>query len=181
LLVITRWVWQSLGATRFMHNPELWGVLQFESGPPGTAELCRNVEWPVRHALTQVYRAEREMFKLVGRYTQDLRELQNPMYCNMVNHSSSCNLADLGLAIGEYGAAFNLTVAVDASAKCSVLIHPEQGVRYAGGACFVATSHYRQPDTGYEIVGRIDASRFTTMEHAEAPSGVVGRANTCLL
>ena len=48
------WVWQQLGATRFMHNPEYWGLLQFEGGAPGSAALCRNVEWPVRHALTQV-------------------------------------------------------------------------------------------------------------------------------
>ena len=34
-----------------------------------------------------------------------------------------------------------------------------------GAACFVATSRYRQPGTGYEIVGRIDDSRFTTMAH----------------
>ena len=37
-----------------MHNPEFWGLLQFETGPPGTTSLCRNIEWPVRHALTQL-------------------------------------------------------------------------------------------------------------------------------
>eukprot|EP01047_Picozoa_sp_COSAG01_P037425 COSAG01_NODE_2972_length_6774_cov_7.923146_3_plen_107_part_00 len=59
------WTWQQQGATRFMHNPEYWGLLQFEAGSPGAAApLCRNVEWPVRHALTQVYRAEREMMRL---------------------------------------------------------------------------------------------------------------------
>ena len=74
-------MWQELGATRFMHNPEYWGLLQFESGAPGSASLCKNVEFPVRHALTQVYRAEREMMRLRGSYTEDLRELLNPAWC----------------------------------------------------------------------------------------------------
>eukprot|EP01051_Picozoa_sp_SAG22_P007863 SAG22_NODE_570_length_9013_cov_4.251739_8_plen_517_part_00 len=70
------WVYQQLGATRSMHNPELWAMLQFESGPVGTAPLCRNVEWPVRHALAQVYRAEREMMRLRGVYTSQLEEVR---------------------------------------------------------------------------------------------------------
>ena len=84
------WTWQQQGATRFMHNPEYWGLLQFESGLPGTASLCRNVEWPVRHALTQVYRAEREMMRLRGSYTEQLEQLIDPLLCNMVNYTSSC-------------------------------------------------------------------------------------------
>ena len=108
----------------------LWqprGLLQFESGAPGSANLCKNVEWPVRHALTQVrqtgrqaesdlgpsvhfhtglflnnmspsnvfccvymvcvrvrqvYRAEREMMRLTGRYTERLEELLNPAFCD---------------------------------------------------------------------------------------------------
>ena len=64
-----------------MHNPEYWGLLQFESGAPGSASVCKNVEFPVRHALTQVYRAEREMMRLRGSYTEDLHELLNPTWC----------------------------------------------------------------------------------------------------
>ena len=75
-------VWQELGATRFMHNPELWGLLQFEPAAPGSATLCRNVEFPVRHALTQVYRAEREMMRLRGRYTEVLQDLLDPTWCD---------------------------------------------------------------------------------------------------
>ena len=104
----------------------------------------------------------------------------------MVNHSSSCQAADLALAIGPLQATFNISVEVDSSSKqCSVNDY-SGGFRCAhaclfclygvgnlkqsvstdtGGACFVATSRYRQPGTGYEIVGRIDDSRFTTMEH----------------
>ncbi len=67
-----------------MHNPEYWGLLQFESGAPGSASICKNVEFPVRHALTQVYRAEREMMRLRGSYTEDLHELLNPAWCAIV-------------------------------------------------------------------------------------------------
>ena len=103
----------------------------------------------------------------------------------MVNHSSSCQAADLALAIGPLQATFNISVEVDASSRCSVndysggfrCAHACLFCRYGvgslkqsvstdtGGACFVATSRYRQPGTGYEIVGRIDESRYTTMQH----------------
>ena len=84
-------VWQELGATRFMHNPEYWGILQFENAAPAEARgLCRNVEWPVRHALTQVYRAEREMMRLTGRYTEKLHELLDPAFCNSEPPVLSC-------------------------------------------------------------------------------------------
>jgi hypothetical protein len=157
------WVWQQLGITRSMHNPEFWGLLQFESGAPGTAPLCRNVEWPVRYALTQVYRAEREMMRLYGRYTSELLQLLDPELCNMVNHTSSCEMHDLALVLGEYKAIFNISVLVDHSERCSDP-NIEHGYRYTGAACFVATSYYQQPGTGYRIVGRIDESRYTTME-----------------
>ena len=104
----------------------------------------------------------------------------------MVNHSSSCQAADLALAIGPLQATFNISIAVDASSeRCSVndysrgfrcahaclfCLHEVGGLKHSvsadtGGACFVATSRYRQPGTGYEIVGRIDDSRFTTVTH----------------
>ena len=147
-----------------MHNPELWALLQFETGPPGAAPLCRNVEWPVRHALTQVFRAEREMMRLRRRYTSELEQLLDPELCNMVNATSSCQLQDLALVLGEYKAVFNISVAVEQSERCSDP-NIERGYRYTGAPCFAVTSYYRQPGTGYEIVGRIDESRYTTMQH----------------
>jgi hypothetical protein len=167
------WVWQQIGSTRFMHNPEYWGLLQFEAGPPGSASLCGNVEWPVRHALTQVYRAERELMRLSGRYTTRLTELLDPRWCNTATHSSSCELADLRLLLGELNSTFGLEVTVDAAATRCASADTEGGFRYTGGACFEATSHYRQPGTGYAIVGRIDQDRYTTMRHTGAP-GVRG-------
>ena len=82
----------------------------------------------------------------------------------MVNVTSSCQLQDLALVLGEFKAVFNISVAVEQSERCSDPDY-EEGYRYTGVGCFVATSHYRQPGTGYEIVGRIDESRYTTMQH----------------
>ena len=173
------WVWQQLAATRSMHNPELWGLLQFESGPPSsTTALCRNIEWPVRHALTQVHRAEREMMRLRGRYTSELGQLLDPALCNMVNFTSSCQMHDLALVLGEFKSVFNISVSVDHSERCSDP-NMEHGLRYTGAACFVATSYYHQPGTGYQIVGRIDESRYTTMQHAGATKGA-HTAGECL-
>jgi hypothetical protein len=70
---------------------------------------------------------------------------------------------DLALVLGEYKAIFNISVLVDHSERCSDP-NIEHGYRYTGAACFVATSYYQQPGTGYRIVGRIDESRYTTME-----------------
>ena len=161
-----------------MHNPEYFGLLQFESGPPGTAPLCRNVEWPVRHALTQVYRAEREMMRLRGSYTSEVEQLLDPVLCNMVNHSSSCQLQHLRMVLSEYRSIFNISVVVEKSQRCS---NPdvEHGYRYTGSPCFVATSHYREPSTGYTIVGWIDESRYTVMHHA-ATSAADRSSRICL-
>eukprot|EP01047_Picozoa_sp_COSAG01_P037424 COSAG01_NODE_2972_length_6774_cov_7.923146_2_plen_93_part_00 len=83
----------------------------------------------------------------------------------MANHSSSCQAADLALVLGRFKDVFNVSVVVDVRSRgCSVpdITH---GYRYTGVACFVATSRFRQPGTGYTIIGRIDESRYTTMEH----------------
>lgn len=174
------WVWQQLAATRSMHNPELWGLLQFESGPPSsTTALCRNIEWPVRHALTQVHRAEREMMRLRGRYTSELGQLLDPELCNMVNFTSSCQMHDLALVLGEFKSIFNISVSVDHSERCSDP-NMEHGLRYTGAACFVATSYYHQPGTGYQIVGRIDESRYTTMQHYAGAAEGAHTAGECL-
>ena len=45
------WVWQNMQATRYMHNPEMWGLLEFTQAVNTTAPLCRNVEWPEPRAM----------------------------------------------------------------------------------------------------------------------------------
>ena len=76
-------------------------------------------------------------------------------------------LQDLALVLGEYKAVFNISVAVEQAQRCSDP-NIERGYRYTGAPCFAVTSYYRQPGTGYEIVGRIDESRYTTMQHRAA-------------
>ena len=63
--IFMEWVWQDMGASRYMHNPEMWGLLQFEGPPPAAAQppsqppgagapsspLCRNIEFPGRWEL----------------------------------------------------------------------------------------------------------------------------------
>ena len=40
------WTWQQQGATRFMHNPEYFGLLQFESGGPVAPKLRGTIAFP---------------------------------------------------------------------------------------------------------------------------------------
>jgi hypothetical protein len=91
-------------------------------------------------------------------------------------------LDNAGRITCRYKSTFNISIVVDssASAECSVADISKGDYKYSGGACFAATSNYRQPSTGYEIVGRIDGSRFTTMEHSGAPNGAAGQVTVCL-
>ncbi|MGD2135583.1 MAG: carbohydrate-binding family 9-like protein [Gemmatimonadales bacterium] len=70
------WVWSPQGAVN-MHLPEMWGVLQFSDAVAGTRSVDPRplddaaLQWLLR----RVYYAEREYYRVHGRYTSDLAAL----------------------------------------------------------------------------------------------------------
>jgi hypothetical protein len=44
-------------ARRYMHNPEMWGLVQFADDRVGQTALCFDPSWPARFVLTNAYRA----------------------------------------------------------------------------------------------------------------------------
>lgn len=51
------WVWSPQGSIA-MHLPEMWGMLQFATGPVNGTAPVRNPEWPVRSVAMALYYAQ---------------------------------------------------------------------------------------------------------------------------
>jgi hypothetical protein len=68
------WVW-SPQHTIDMHKPELWGYVQFTAKKPGTVTFAPDVTGPARHAVHQVYYAQRAFQQKNKRWAGSLEEL----------------------------------------------------------------------------------------------------------
>jgi len=68
------WVWSPQGIVD-MHRPEMWGVVQFSTEPPGKASFQPDPSLPARRWLQSVYYAERAYRQAHGRWAATLVEL----------------------------------------------------------------------------------------------------------
>jgi hypothetical protein len=68
------WVWSPQWVIN-MHEPELWGFVQFSTGMPGSATFRPDPTWTARIALFTVYKAEKAFRKSRDRYKSSLEEL----------------------------------------------------------------------------------------------------------
>jgi hypothetical protein len=68
------WVWSPQGVID-MHQPERWGYVQFSTGRPGAAQFRPDPEGPARHALHQIYHAQRAHHKEHKRWAKALADL----------------------------------------------------------------------------------------------------------
>lgn len=68
------WVWSPQGVID-MHRPETWGLVQFSTQPPGRAAFRPGPAGPARHALHQVYYAQRAYREKHRRWARSLDEL----------------------------------------------------------------------------------------------------------
>jgi Carbohydrate family 9 binding domain-like len=68
------WVWSPQGVIN-MHRPESWGFVQFSTGKPGTVEFVADSAGPARHLLHEVYYAQQDFRKKIGRWAGTAREL----------------------------------------------------------------------------------------------------------
>jgi hypothetical protein len=68
------WVWSPQGVID-MHQPEMWGYVQFVMAPPGKAKFEPDPEWPARVLLRSLYKAQKEYREKHGRWATKLSEL----------------------------------------------------------------------------------------------------------
>ena len=150
------WVWQNMGATRYMHNPDLWGLLRFASSE-APAATCRDPQYPLRHVLHNAQRAMISAYLNDGAYPESLGALAR---CGAAccNATTSCDPSALAVA-ATTPAVFNVSVAVAPGAAC---------VDYAartttGGPCFTLSATFANPETGRVARGTIREDRYTTV------------------
>jgi len=69
------WVWSPQGVVN-MHQPELWGYVQFSTAPPGTAAFRPDPAGPAKHLLHQIYHGQRAFHNEHKRFAGTLEELK---------------------------------------------------------------------------------------------------------
>jgi len=153
------WVWQNMAATRYMHNPDLWGVLRFAER--SAAAPCRDPDFPIRHVLFNAQRAMISHYLARATYPTSLEELVacGPVCCNA---TTSFDPAALAVALAT-PSVFNVTVD-DLPGSC---------VDYArftttGAPCFAVVVDFRNPRTGHAATGSTREDRFTVVDASAA-------------
>jgi hypothetical protein len=68
------WVWSPQGIVD-MHRPEKWGYVQFTKQAPGTVFFAPDPAMPARHALQEIYYAQRDYEALHNHWAERLEDL----------------------------------------------------------------------------------------------------------
>eukprot|EP00746_Dinoflagellata_sp_MGD_P022297 gnl/MRDRNA2_/MRDRNA2_152125_c0_seq1.p1 gnl/MRDRNA2_/MRDRNA2_152125_c0~~gnl/MRDRNA2_/MRDRNA2_152125_c0_seq1.p1 ORF type:complete len:505 (-),score=49.62 gnl/MRDRNA2_/MRDRNA2_152125_c0_seq1:23-1537(-) len=179
------WAWQPVGGHRYMHNPNTWGFLQFSSG--SKEQLCKNMEWPARYVLSQVYQVMIAYVQVHGTYSADLAMLlRNNDFCQV---SNGCNRTDMQEVLTTLKDVFKLQVATNNTATSCVRYATGATIPAApyGGPCFLATVNMTLsvPGTSRFVQGSIREDRFLdvkTLEHGKEADARnrVGQDTLCL-
>ena len=172
------WVWQPMGATRYMHNPEMWGFVQFERGKPTVgAQACLNPQWPVLLLLSQIYHGMVNYVITGGEaeagYPTDVATLLTGKYCTFAN---SCNSTVLEYAL-QTPSVFTISLAVKNQAKTCVDYVAGKPV---GGGCFLATVQFKNPSTGVVYGGSVREDRFMETDQVAYPKEHKANTDECL-
>ncbi|CAE8610430.1 unnamed protein product [Polarella glacialis] len=150
------YVWQSCGGHRYMHNPDTWGFLQFAAAHE-SAE-CRNVEWPARYLLSQLYQAEVAYFQVYGRFSEDIRQLSQPSLCRA---EIGCSSASLVLALTSFSDIYEIDIVADNNAtRCVLYAWNGSSSSPDGGPCFSVSVNVKPPGRDLQIFGTVSEERY---------------------
>jgi hypothetical protein len=69
------WVWSPQGVVD-MHRPELWGYVQFSTGPQGSATFRPDPAWGVKCALHEVYYAQKTRRDSTNEWAKTMDQLR---------------------------------------------------------------------------------------------------------
>lgn len=132
---------QNLGGHQYMHNPDVFGYLQFADAPK--MESCRNVFWLSRFVLAQLYQAEVQYLIQPdfgnGAFTSNLAELLNPRVCSI---SNACNASALQQALEYVDLAIHARDEARSGNCVRYAIPNVQNSSWTGGPCFDAHVSY---------------------------------------
>ena len=152
-------VWNNLGTTQYMHNPEMWGQVHFvNASAKATAGQppCRNPEWPARHVAQQLYRAQVASYKQLGRYGGTVEDLLTSKLCSFDNNCDLAALSDALLPSGKYSAFYTARVAVGGGSACV----DYKTFRATGAPCFNIT--VSAGDAHQQATAIVRQDRYTT-------------------
>lgn len=149
-----------MAATRYMHNPDLWGLVRFASSSSSpTAKACRDPNFPPRHVLFNAQRAMVSHYLLHGTYPTTLDQI---IACGApcCNATTSCDPNALKVAASA-PAVFNV----------SINTRPGSCVDYAaftvtGGPCYDVAVDFANPGTGHRSSGTTREDRYTAVDDA---------------
>lgn len=106
------WVWSPTGIID-MHRPERWGVVQFSTGKPGSAEYHADPTQAARDRLMEVYYRQIEYRKRTGHYAGSVGELgQNTRQDVRIKLTDAGYTAESN-ALGVDGKAEKITIRQD--------------------------------------------------------------------
>jgi len=149
-----------------MHNPDNFGYLQFAEGIYG--HQCRNILWPARFVLAQLYQAEVQYLSDVklgnGSYTANLDSLLQPNVCMIEN---ACNTTALRLASRHLDITLNATEGAMRGNCARYAVGDWQSANWTGGPCFEASVTYKvqnqyNPIEWRQITGKVNEARLLT-------------------
>ncbi|KAL1524681.1 hypothetical protein AB1Y20_019567 [Prymnesium parvum] len=177
------WVWQQMGATKYLHYPEMWGILEFAgTGLVPSRDLawsshhrseevaavnCLNIEFPGRHVALQLFWAQYAYWQQHHTYTTSILTLLEKAYCSYKppqNVSNYCRPDDVRRAM-QYADIFALRIDVDTSSR-SCVQYPTASTQgnATGGPCFSVQVNVTVPGHHTYRVN-VNADRFVTVEH----------------
>lgn len=154
---------QNLGGHQYMHNPDVFGYLQFAQHD---RKLCRNVQWLARFVLAQIYQAEVEYLMNDrlgnGSYTTSLANLLSPSVCRITN---ACNSSALALALEHVDLHIEAQEGKKTGPCARYAIGSFQPSNWTGGPCLNVTVSYtvqnkNNPSQARQVSGAINEVRF---------------------
>eukprot|EP01052_Picozoa_sp_SAG31_P022737 SAG31_NODE_1824_length_7190_cov_43.812015_3_plen_303_part_00 len=180
------WVWTNMGASRYMHNPEMWGMLQFAGTPSrelstplqSDPELCHPIDFPARYVAAQLYRAQLRHMLAHKNYATTVDALLDPQLCSP---ETSCDAGAIKMA-QETPARFALHLQVEETSKRCVNYIDNGGVppppppavpagMSTGGPCFAVTvvlNGTSAEGLSFALAATVTEDRFTTVQQLSA-------------
>eukprot|EP01063_Lacrimia_lanifica_P020431 TRINITY_DN27743_c0_g1_i1.p1 TRINITY_DN27743_c0_g1~~TRINITY_DN27743_c0_g1_i1.p1 ORF type:complete len:476 (+),score=147.36 TRINITY_DN27743_c0_g1_i1:39-1466(+) len=156
--------WQHLGHTMYMHNPEMWGVVQFADS--SRAVECKTPTWPARYIAFQLHRAQIRHFLVYKSYATAPANLTRDDVCRP---EYDCDPAALERALSvQYKHIYDISLTFDdpRSTAC-----PNYAAWTPTGApCFTVTVATTDPHSKATYTVVVEADRHTTESGVGATS-----------
>eukprot|EP01063_Lacrimia_lanifica_P030080 TRINITY_DN4725_c0_g1_i1.p1 TRINITY_DN4725_c0_g1~~TRINITY_DN4725_c0_g1_i1.p1 ORF type:complete len:546 (+),score=181.64 TRINITY_DN4725_c0_g1_i1:55-1692(+) len=156
---------QHLAGHQYMHNPDVFGYLEFSAPGAAAKPACRNVLWPARFVLAQLYQAQVQHLTNVakgnGAYAASVDKLLDPAVCTIDN---ACNATALAAAMVHMHVEITADEHVTTGHCAQYAIGTRQIANWTGGPCFTARVSYtvtgKRGEGARQVSASIDEARL---------------------